>query len=107
MVTCYTIHLWSQEQPPGHSVVLLRVVQLVRHSNTLHVGQLRNGACGEALVHQAIVHKHVGNAEQCDAEASPEAEAACHGWGEEAVEAQRDGWHGIHDGVHVVGLQGR
>lgn len=41
-------HLWSQEHAPRHSVVLLTVVQLVRYSHALEVGQLGDGADREA-----------------------------------------------------------
>lgn len=50
-------HLRSQEHAKGHAAVLLAVVQLVRHHDALHGGQLRDRAHREAAVHQAVVHK--------------------------------------------------
>ena len=61
--------LGAQEQAPGDALVALGVVQLVGHSDALQGRHLGNGAHGEAAVHQAIVHKHVGHAEDGDAQA--------------------------------------
>lgn len=69
--------------------------------NTLHSAQ----ALSRSPVHEAVMDKHVGNAEQCDAQASAKAQAASHGGCEEAIQDERNGWHCVHDGKQVVGLQ--
>lgn len=69
----------------------------------VHLG---NGAGGEALVHQPIVHKHVADAKDGDAKASSKAQAAKLARGEEAVSAEGCGGNGIDDGKDVICLKG-
>lgn len=77
----------------------------MRDGHSLHVRQLCNGPCGEALVYEPIVHEHVGDTKQRNAETGTETQAARQCRSEEAIEAQAHGRDRIDDGIEIVGLQ--
>ena len=54
-------------------------MQLVRDGDTLQVRHVRDGADGEAPVHEPVVDEHVAHAEQRDAKARPEAQPCARG----------------------------
>ena len=54
--------MWSQEQSPWDSTILLRVMQLVGDGHTLQVWHVGDRSDWEALVDEAVVNEHVADA---------------------------------------------
>lgn len=67
---------------------------------------LSDGAGRESLVDKAIMHKHVADAKDGDAEPSAKADTAELSRSQEAVSAEAHGRDSVDDGEDVIGLEG-
>ena len=66
---------------------------------------LAHGACGKALVHEAVMHKHVADAKDGDAQPRSEARCCPEPRSEEPVDAEGHGRSCVHRCKPVIGLE--